>query len=238
MNKFSGVIIFIRSFRIFIYLQLTFIPDFVLIFNSLYKKSYVTFFVTDINLYALTYFTLIVFITYSIFIPFFLFNLCFLWRSFSIEKLIINFHLFLAFNYIHLLSFFFNLYDFSQRYLVIYNLNGPSGQESIDFISYLNQFMGNYRDFFKVSFILCFIFFYLQHKSYLIIKFYIYTNGQRLIFIWYARMFWGSICLYFFGGEGLWTDLIVFCFTLITIEFIIVFTRFCFIINLINTNVK
>jgi len=238
MSKFSGIIIFMISFRIFIYLQLIFIPDFVLVFYSLYKKSYITFFITDINLYALTYFTFIVYFAYLIFIPFFVFNLCFIWRPFSIDKIIVNFHTFLCFNYIHLISFFFNLYDFSQRYLVIYNLNGPSGHESIDFISYVNQFMGSYWDFFKLASILCFIFFYFQHKGYLIIKFYIYPNNQRQSLVWYLRAFWSSICLYFFGGENFWIDFIVFSFSIIIIEFIVVFTRFCFIINLIKVIVN
>ena len=196
------------------------------------------FFITDNNIIRAHYYNIRIFFTYQIFIIFFyriiFFKIIPINTSNMKKKCI---HFFINRGFLHIITFFFNQYDFT---LFAWNNIYNFWVESVDYISYINLYQGFYWDFF-------FIYFYTQQLIYILFEKPYYFSKRMYISCCAFSNFWSSfnrnliyrlifyrIILYFFGGEGLYIDSILRICTFFFVEIIYISYSICFFLLIIK----
>jgi len=232
MQIFPLWIVSIFSYSIILFILLSFPSIF---FKYIFIEKNRLFSIADNNVRIAQYLNIIVFFTYQIFIVFF-------YRIFSFKIIPVTtrnvqkkvLHFFINRVFIHIITFFFNQYDFS---LFTWNNRYNFGVESVDFTSSISLYQGFYWDFF-------FICFYLQQLIFIIFQkpFYfskrIYVNSGMHIKFWpifyknvVYRFFTYLMVFYFFGGEGLYKDSILRVSTIFFVErTYITFSRYFYLL--------
>jgi len=237
--------IIISFISVFFFITIIFI-NIEVIFYYFLTKINITFFVIDANILVFWFFSWVCFISYTLYIPFFLFIVS-IWIvpliTYNVSKIYNRFIFTLI--YIHILSIILNIFDFSISFIQI---SFGSFLEGVDIIYFIQQYIGSFFDFFFSFFfiiIINFIFIEKPTTVFFIVYPYMSREGTNIkvdtrlfwryfINIWCVRCFWFLFIFYFFCGESPINDFFIIAYASIFIEVSIITWRFFFFQKKLN----
>ncbi len=237
-NKWYSFFFIYRVISWVLFLLISFVyPEFFLYY--LIEKAKTPFFVTDANLLAFHLFQNILFFSWIFYFPCFFYSFFFLLKQIFIkQEYSFCIRICFAVIYLHFLAItvtHFDIFYFFQNY---FNSNIGSWFERADYSSHLTLYRGTFFDVW-FSFLFMWIYylfiidfgFKLDSRRYTFdeclsaIKGFSKSFWSVFTFFWIFRSFIYLIVFYFFTGEGFLNDFIVFFFTILFCELVIIFIR-------------
>ena len=209
------------------------------------------FFVSDLNLFTYRYTYTNFFFLYLVYAPF-IYIKVFIWINKYVSKATyhIRIRILIMLRYVHILALFCNHFDFSNINVNQFRVFFESQVTNIEFSYVLRQYSGAYWDFWSIIIIYQRITLYFRENNSCFFNYEINCISQSFI-IKDNQLFWSKFCyawffrlsifftiVYFFCGEGRFSDIVICITILICIEFILFTFRTCFIIKTYNSMLK
>lgn len=205
------------------------------------------FFVSDLNLFTYRYTYTNFFFLYLVYAPFFYIKI-FIWMNKCVSHTTyrIRIRILIMLRYTHICALSYNHLDFSKVNINQFIGFFESQITNIEFSYVLRQYSGAYWDFCSILIIYQSITLYFRESNsclfyyeikYVDYSFRIINNPlfwSNFYYIWSFRLIIFFTIVYFFCGEGRFSDSLVCITILVCIEFIVFTFRTCFIIKTYN----